>query len=216
MKENFAEKIKKLRLSKNLTQEQEAKLLYVSRSAVAKWEHNRGFPNIETLQKISEIYEVSLDDLLSDKELEIIETEKNNRISGQRKMLIALSIILSIIIVFSTTLLFIYHPRTISKYIDDKDDTFSKIEIVNYDGETFFLSDEEEMNFLKELLNVNIVPSYFVVNKVVSSYTINIYYESKYYHLNGNYLYNGKDRIYFYDSNHSIYDVVKRYTGGKL
>ncbi len=52
MSEFFSDKLKKLRLSKNLTQDQLAKLIYVSRSAVAKWEQNRGFPNIDALQRI--------------------------------------------------------------------------------------------------------------------------------------------------------------------
>lgn len=52
MSEFFSDKLKKLRLSKNLTQDQLAKLIYVSRSAVAKWEQNRSFPNIDALQRI--------------------------------------------------------------------------------------------------------------------------------------------------------------------
>lgn len=80
MTDLFGEKLKQLRQAKKLTQEQLAKELFVSRSAVAKWEQNRGFPNIETLQRISLVFDVSIDDLLSDKQIEIIKvfnTKKN-------------------------------------------------------------------------------------------------------------------------------------------
>ena len=47
----FAEKLISLRKSKSLTQEELAKILYVSRSAVAKWEQGRSTPDVEILKK---------------------------------------------------------------------------------------------------------------------------------------------------------------------
>ena len=43
----FHEKIIELRKSRGLTQEELAKILYVSRTAISKWESGRGYPNIE-------------------------------------------------------------------------------------------------------------------------------------------------------------------------
>ena len=65
----FNEKLQELRKRKGLTQEELAELLYVSRTAVSKWESGRGFPNIESLKAISKFFSVSLDELLSDKEI---------------------------------------------------------------------------------------------------------------------------------------------------
>ena len=65
----FNEKLQELRKRKGLTQEELAELLYVSRTAVSKWESGRGFPNIESLKTISKFFSVSLDELLSDKEI---------------------------------------------------------------------------------------------------------------------------------------------------
>ena len=45
----FGEKIQKLRNQNKWTQEQLAEKLYVSRTAVSKWESGKGYPNIETL-----------------------------------------------------------------------------------------------------------------------------------------------------------------------
>ena len=67
---SFSEKIKEIRKKQNLTQEQFAEKIFVSRNAVAKWESNRGYPDIQNLISISEIFGVSLDDLIkNDKKL---------------------------------------------------------------------------------------------------------------------------------------------------
>ena len=65
----FNEKLQELRKKKGLTQEELANLLYVSRTAISKWESGRGFPNIESLKALSSCFSVSLDELLSGEEL---------------------------------------------------------------------------------------------------------------------------------------------------
>ena len=65
----FNEKIQELRKQKGLTQEELAEFLYVSRTAISKWESGRGFPNIESLKAISKFFSVSLDELLSGEEI---------------------------------------------------------------------------------------------------------------------------------------------------
>ena len=49
----FGEKIQKLRNEKKWTQEQLAEKLYVSRTAVSKWESGKGYPNIDSLKDIA-------------------------------------------------------------------------------------------------------------------------------------------------------------------
>ena len=65
----FNEKLQELRKRKGLTQEELAELLYVSRTAISKWESGRGFPNLESLKSISKYFSVSLDELLSGEEI---------------------------------------------------------------------------------------------------------------------------------------------------
>ena len=66
----FSEKIKEIRKMQNLTQEQFAEKIFISRNAVAKWESDRGYPDIQNLITISEVFEISLDDLIkNDKKL---------------------------------------------------------------------------------------------------------------------------------------------------
>lgn len=214
MNELFSDKIKKLRLSKNLTQDQLAKLIYVSRSAVAKWEQNRGFPNIDALQRISEVFEVSVDELLSEKELKIIEVVNNKKITVQRKIIIFLSILTSILLITFVTLTIIYHPRTISKYIESNSSDFVKIEVVNYDGNIIDVEKNEANDFLNEILTIKVIPSYLFTEKVVSSFTVNIYYDDETYQLNNYYICDGKDKTYFNAINSTLYDLVNKYTGG--
>ena len=74
----FNEKLQELRKQKGLTQEELAELLYVSRTAISKWESGRGFPNIESLRAISKYFSVSLDELLSGEEILAI-AEKDHK-----------------------------------------------------------------------------------------------------------------------------------------
>lgn len=73
----FNEKLQHLRKQKNLTQEELAEILYVSRTAVSKWESGRGYPNIDSLKAISKCFGVTIDELLSGEELLSIAEENN-------------------------------------------------------------------------------------------------------------------------------------------
>lgn len=61
----FNEKLQELRKQKCLTQEELAAALFVSRTAVSKWESGRGYPNIDSLKSIANFFGVTVDQLLS-------------------------------------------------------------------------------------------------------------------------------------------------------
>lgn len=65
----FSEKLKELRKARSLTQEQLAEALYVSRTAVSKWESGRGYPSIDSLREISRFFSVTIDELISPDEV---------------------------------------------------------------------------------------------------------------------------------------------------
>ena len=65
----FNQKLQELRKQKGLTQEELAGALFVSRTAVSKWESGRGYPGIDSLKAISNYFDVSIDELLSGNEL---------------------------------------------------------------------------------------------------------------------------------------------------
>ena len=80
----FHEKLQELRKRSGLTQEKLAEVLFVSRTAISKWESGRGYPSIDSLKAISAYFSVSIDDLLSSDKLIFI-AEKENSIN-MRKM----------------------------------------------------------------------------------------------------------------------------------
>ena len=76
----FHEKLQALRKQKGLTQEELAASLYVSRTAISKWEAGRGYPSIESLRAIANFFSVTVDALLSPCEvLTIAEAHQKER-----------------------------------------------------------------------------------------------------------------------------------------
>lgn len=65
----FYQKLQELRKRRGLTQEELAKKLFVSRTAISKWESGRGYPNIDSLKAIAALFSVTVDELLSGEEL---------------------------------------------------------------------------------------------------------------------------------------------------
>ena len=65
----LGEKIKKLRTDNKLTQDELAEKLYVTRTAVSKWETGKGFPGIDSLKLISSLFGITIDELISDSDV---------------------------------------------------------------------------------------------------------------------------------------------------
>ena len=84
----FHEKLQHLRKQKGLTQEELAQALFVSRTAVSKWESGRGYPNIDSLKEISKFFCVSIDELLSGTEALSLAEDDNCRKQNRSRDLI--------------------------------------------------------------------------------------------------------------------------------
>ena len=96
----FGEKLQELRKNKGLTQEELAEELYVSRTAVSKWESGRGYPSIDSLKDISKFFSVSIDDLLSgEKLLSIAEKENKSNIRNLCDLLFSIVDLFSIVLI---------------------------------------------------------------------------------------------------------------------
>lgn len=81
----FNEKLQELRKQKDLTQEELASSLYVSRTAVSKWESGKGYPNIESLKLIANFFGVTIDELLSSNEVLTIAEENGKQKENQMR-----------------------------------------------------------------------------------------------------------------------------------
>ncbi|MFD2614975.1 helix-turn-helix domain-containing protein [Paenibacillus gansuensis] len=67
---NFGSKLKGERMRKGWSQEELAEQLFVSRQSVSKWENGQNYPSIEMIIKISDLFHVTIDELLrGDEEL---------------------------------------------------------------------------------------------------------------------------------------------------
>ena len=75
----FGEKLKKLRTEAHLTQDELSEKLFVSRTAISKWESDRGYPNIESLKELAKFFLVTVDDLLSTDEVLTIAEEDSKQ-----------------------------------------------------------------------------------------------------------------------------------------
>ena len=109
----FHEKLQELRKSKGLTQEELAESLFVSRTAISKWESGRGYPNIDSLKEISKFFSVSIDDLLSGEKLISI-AEKENK----RNIQFICSFLFGIVDLFSFLLIVLpLYPKTVDGFV---------------------------------------------------------------------------------------------------
>lgn len=66
----FGDKLKKLRADNHLTQDELAEKIMVTRTAVSKWETNKGYPSIDSLKQLSNLFGISIDELISDDDVE--------------------------------------------------------------------------------------------------------------------------------------------------
>jgi transcriptional regulator with XRE-family HTH domain len=72
----FKERLYELRTQRGLTQEKLAESLYVSRTAISKWESGRGYPSIDSLKAIARFFSITIDELLSEEEILVSNTEE--------------------------------------------------------------------------------------------------------------------------------------------
>ena len=71
----FAEKLKSMRKQSGMSQEKLAEKIGVSRQAITKWENNSGIPDIENMLALSSLFNVSVDELLSNEKIEKKQTD---------------------------------------------------------------------------------------------------------------------------------------------
>lgn len=104
----IGKKLKETRRKVDLSQEQVAEKLFVSRQAISNWENERSYPDIISIIKLSDLYEISLDELLKgdQKMMEHLE-ECTNVVESNKKLIGAmiLNILLFLIMLLMATLM---------------------------------------------------------------------------------------------------------------
>ena len=89
----IGKKLKEARINSGLTQEQVAEDIKVTRQTISNWENERSFPDIMNVIDLSNLYSLSLDDLLKgdDKMIDHLE-ENTNIVKSNRKLIAAIMI----------------------------------------------------------------------------------------------------------------------------
>ena len=123
---DFSEKLQNLRKQHGLTQEELAAKLFVSRTAVSKWESGRGYPNIDSLKEISKFFSVSVDELLSSDELiNAAHDENRKNISDLLDMLAGFADIMCVL------------PLLLPLYPEKVSDSFSAVSLFEFAQKSF-------------------------------------------------------------------------------
>ena len=181
---DFGKIIKEIRKNNNLTQKELADKLFVTYQAVSKWENNKSIPDIAILKKISELYNIDLNNLT------ITNKKKSNK-------LYLLIIIIILIILSSLGILYLnnhshdFEMRTIETTCNDfnlsgtiaynKDKTAIYISEIDYCG----LNKDQIYDTITSTLyqNENNKEKIIITNKEKNNLSLNDYLKDLTYHV---------------------------------
>lgn len=110
---DFGGKLQEMRKSRGMTQEELAEALFVSRTAVSKWESGRGYPSIDSLKEISAFFDVTIDELLTgERLLSIAEREKKESMKHLCDQLLGAADLLAV-----TLMVLPLYPKTVDGFV---------------------------------------------------------------------------------------------------
>ena len=95
----IGDKLKKVRMDKNMTQEEVAEKIFVSRQSISNWENNKTYPDIGNVIALSDLYQISLDELLKGSDNFMKHLEESTDIVKSNKKLLTLTVLTMILVV---------------------------------------------------------------------------------------------------------------------
>lgn len=116
----FGEKLKSLRQQNGITQDELADKLYVTRTAVSKWENDRGLPALDTMKQISLLFGVTLDELVSDDDV------RSARLAEDKK---AKAFRIPALCAFALTVAFAFMTAYLSKWCYSGGGSFHRVRL---------------------------------------------------------------------------------------
>ena len=151
---NFEEKLIKLRKQNLLSQEELAQKLDVTRQTISKWELGQAKPDMDNLMKLSEIFNISVENLTNEKEKICMNKKVGKK---HTKVFIIIAIILLILVIGGGIIFINKKNNTISKFNMDKQNVQDKIQEVDKtikEAENDFKNKQEELNEIsKEIMH---------------------------------------------------------------
>lgn len=150
----FGERLKILRSEANETQESISKILHVSRQTISNWENERSYPDIEMLIKLSDYYNISLDQLL--KEDVVMQNKVIDDAKKKRKYRNIIYVSAALILIFIVVnLIWLSGIWSQNKYLDKN----WKVESVKHPKIGQYSGPKESLIYVKEVGNVHLVIS---------------------------------------------------------
>lgn len=103
----LGDKLLSLRKEKNITQETVAEIIGVTRQTISNWELNQTAPDLEQAKKISELYNISLDELIENNNKQEIEKNSKSDLSNTEKLAGFLLTLLKVFLIFVVSIVVI-------------------------------------------------------------------------------------------------------------
>lgn len=107
----LGKQIKKYRNEYQLSQEDLANKIYVTRQSISNWENDKNYPDVNSLVLLSEVFQISIDELIKGDIETMKETIKQEEISkfNQYSVVFTVLLILSVVSIIPLTMVFDYY-----------------------------------------------------------------------------------------------------------
>lgn len=106
MKENVCEKLKLLRIQNQMSQNDVAEYLNISRQAISRWELGRAYPDLDNIVLLCKLYNISIEELIGTQQNEeVVETPNRTVVDSKQSTLEMLG--LAVILVLSSHFSFV-------------------------------------------------------------------------------------------------------------
>lgn len=154
----IGDKIYKFRKSKNLSQEEFANSIGVTRQIVSKWESNQSIPGVDKLKKISDVYEISYSELLNGTDY------KTNKKYNVKKYLLLFLLMIIFQVIFILVVSIFSNKEMESNYRCLGTQTYNVLEIYNSDDDNFSYITLEKDGEIKTVKGSKVVSSLIKVD----------------------------------------------------
>lgn len=150
---SIGEKIKEARTEKKMTQQELADLLNISRSAISNWESERNYPDLDTIVRLSDILEISLNKLLREDKIMVKEISEEQRKNSKRKIMLRIITPLFIISLLSTSYFLYQENSHVHNLFSPTFDKTITLENNTQNGKEFEFSYTNNVFWKKEIVN---------------------------------------------------------------
>ena len=157
----ISENIKRLRLEKNLTQQEVADELFVTRQCISRWESGKTIPDIESMEKLSVVFGCTINDIFEEKTLQELAIKNTVIQKTQKKHVLILSIASLVLLIGLVTSVLFLNDRLQARSLNIKHQSMAIIDEIRTDNNEYVISLEADPNIMYTLRLQDIQGIYF-------------------------------------------------------